>query len=173
MPEAVTAASSRVGEADIRKWFSGIKSCLREENYIKVFEDPSRVFNSDETRFLLCPKNKTVPTPQGARNVYEVDNAPVKSSLTVLFKFSAQGVVTPPVIIYPYKRLPASSGASVPDEWGIGTSLNGWMKADLFYKYVANVFYSYLVKKNITFPVILFVDGHSTHTNYQLSELCT
>ncbi|KAJ8977061.1 hypothetical protein NQ317_017223 [Molorchus minor] len=86
VPEAVTAASSRIQTAFL------ILMC-----------------------FLLCPKNKTVIAPKGSRNVYEVDNAPAKSNLTVLFTFSAQGEVTPPFIIYPYKRLPASIASSVPD----------------------------------------------------------
>ncbi|KAJ8931372.1 hypothetical protein NQ314_015717 [Rhamnusium bicolor] len=171
--EAVTAASSRVSVADIRKWFLNIETYLREENYFEILKYSDRVFNSDETCFMLCPKNKTVLAPKGARNVYEVDNAPAKSNLTVLFTFSAQGEVTPPFVIYPYKRLLASIAASVPDEWGIGTSSNRWMKTELFFEYIANVFHPYLLKKGTQFPIILFVDGHSTHTSYQLSDLCS
>ncbi|KAJ8974948.1 hypothetical protein NQ317_016181 [Molorchus minor] len=164
VPEAVTAASSRVSENDMRKWFLHIETYLKDENYFDILK---------ETCFLLCPKNKTVIAPKGSRNVYEVDNAPAKSNLTVLFTFSAQGEVTPPFIIYPYKRLPASIASSVPDQWGIGTSPNGWMKTELFFEYIANVLHSYLINKNIKFPIILFVDGHSTHTSYQLSDLCS
>ncbi|KAI4462447.1 helix-turn-helix psq domain [Holotrichia oblita] len=39
------------------------------------------------------------------------------------------GETTPPFVIYPYQRLPAPIAVSVPDEWGVGTSPNGWMKA--------------------------------------------
>ena len=173
VPEAVSAASARVSEMDIRKWFFGIETYLKEENLFNILKSPDRVFNSDETCFMLCPKNKTVLAPKGAKNVYEIDNAPSKSNLTVLFTFSAEGEVTPPFIIYPYKRLPTSIANSVPNEWGVGTSPNGWMKQELFFEYIGNVFYPYLVKQNTTFPVILFVDGHSTHTSFQLSELCS
>jgi hypothetical protein len=173
VPEAVTAASSKVSEANIRKWFLDIETYLKEENYFEILECPDRVFNADETYFMLCPKNKTVLAPKGARNVYEIDNAPAKSNLTVLFTLCAAGEVTPPFIIYPYKRLPASIAASVPDSWGIGMSSNGWMKTELFFEYIANVFHPFLVKKGTKFPVILFVDGHSTHTSYQLSDLCS
>nr|CAI5817822.1 unnamed protein product [Callosobruchus analis] len=155
VPEPVTSASARVSESDIRKWFL------------------DKVFNADETCFLLCPKNKAVLAPRGARNVYEVDNAPAKSNITVLFTLSAEGGVTPPFIIYPYKRLPSSIASSVPDNWGIGISKNGWMKAELFFEYIANVFHRYLVSKGTKFLIILFVDQHSTHTSYQLSDLCS
>nr|CAI5844473.1 unnamed protein product [Callosobruchus analis] len=47
------------------------------------------------------------------------------------------------------------------------------MKAELFFEYIANVFHPYLVSKGTKFPIILFVDQHSTHTSYQLSDLCS
>ena len=173
VPESVTAASGRVSEADIRKWFLNIETYLKEENYFDILNFPDRVFNADETCFMLCPKNKTILAPRGARNVYEIDNAPAKSNLTVLFTFSAKGDITPPFIIYPYKRVPSAIASSVPDTWGVGTSSNGWMKAELFFEYIGNVFHPFLVKKCTQFPVILYVDGHSTHNSYQLSVLCS
>ncbi|KAJ8963042.1 hypothetical protein NQ314_005597 [Rhamnusium bicolor] len=74
LPEAVTAASSRVSEADIRKWFLNIETYLREENYFEILKYSDRVFDSDETCFMLCPKDKKVLAPKGARNVYEVND---------------------------------------------------------------------------------------------------
>nr|CAI5817826.1 unnamed protein product [Callosobruchus analis] len=47
------------------------------------------------------------------------------------------------------------------------------MKAELFFEYIANVFHRYLVSKGTKFLIILFVDQHSTHTSYQLSDLCS
>lgn len=47
------------------------------------------------------------------------------------------------------------------------------MKNELFYEYIGNVFYPFVRDKGIQFPIILFVDGHSTHMTFQLSELCT
>ncbi|CAK1602187.1 unnamed protein product [Parnassius mnemosyne] len=47
------------------------------------------------------------------------------------------------------------------------------MTAEVFYEFIANVFHPYLVSKSVEFPVILYVDGHKTHLNYHLSQLCT
>lgn len=58
VPEAVTAASSRVSETDIRKWFLQIEVYLREENYFDILKDPKRIFNSDETYFYVMSKNE-------------------------------------------------------------------------------------------------------------------
>nr|CAI5827091.1 unnamed protein product [Callosobruchus analis] len=62
--EAVTAASAPISEKDIRKWFDFIESYLIEENYRQILNDASRVYNGDETNFLLCPKNKKVLAPK-------------------------------------------------------------------------------------------------------------
>lgn len=90
-----------------------------------------------------------------------------------MFSFSASGMTVPPMIIYPYKRLPQSVASSVPDGWGIGMSDNGWMKSELFYEYITNIFHPFLQNQKIELPVILFVDGHRTHLTYQTSEVCT
>lgn len=172
-PEAVTSASSVVSEADIRKWFSSIEEYLKSKNLHHILEDPTRVFNGDETCFYLCPKNFKVIAPRGARNVYEVDSGQAKMNITVMFTFSAAGQVTSPMLIYPYKRIPAPIIDSVPSSWGIGHSDNGWMKAELFYEYIGNVLYPHLKKNGTVFPIILFVDGHCTHQTLKLSQLCT
>ena len=136
-------------------------------------EDPSRIFNSDETYFMVCPKMKTVIAHRGARNVYEIDKANSKLNLTVLFTFSASGVTCPPTLVYPYIRLPAIVGRSVPNDWGIGVTPSGWMNGDLFFDYIKHIFYPYLIKLKITFPVILFIDGHSSHMTLEISKLCS
>lgn len=61
----------------------------------------------------------------------------------------------------------------MPGEWGIGLSDNGWMKSEIFIEYVEKNLYPHLKNNNVTFPVILFLDGHRMHLTYQLSQLCT
>lgn len=46
------------------------------------------------------------------------------------------------------------------------------MTADCFYKYVTTIFYPWLVKNKIEFPVILYMDGHSSHLTQKLSQFC-
>ena len=172
-PEGVTSASSCVRESDIRNWFVQIHNYLVEENYIHILEDPSRIFNSDETYFMVCSKMKTGIAPRGARNVYEIDKGNAKLNLMVLFTFNASGVTCPPTLVYPYTRLPALVGRSVPNDWGIGVTPRGWMNSDLFFHYIKNIFYLYVIKLKITFLVILFIDGHSSHVTSEISNLCS
>lgn len=119
-PEPVTRASSNVSKNDIQKWFKDIEVYLESKNYFEILSNPSRVFNGDETCFQLCPNTGKVIAPKGSQNVYEVEQGPSKTNITVMFTFSAAGVVTPPMVIYAYKRLPPKIAESVPAEWGIG-----------------------------------------------------
>lgn len=118
--ESVTKASSNISEKDIRSWFSTNEQYLKEKNWFDVLKEPSRIFNADETCFLLCPKGDKVIAPKGSKNVYEVDVGAAKQNITVMFCFCANGETTPPLVIYPYKRLPAEISAGIPGDWGIG-----------------------------------------------------
>ena len=61
---------------------------------------------------------------------------------------------------------------SVPDGFFIGKTENGWMKSECWYEFIGNAFIPYIKNNNIKTPVILFVDGHSTHVTLQTSLLC-
>ncbi|KAI4466250.1 hypothetical protein MML48_3g00007178 [Holotrichia oblita] len=145
--EGVTSASANVVENDIRKWFSEIRTYLDSKGYLNILDDATRVFNGDETCFSLCPKNTKVLAHRGSRNVYEVEQGSTKSTITVMFTFSVAGLTTPPMVIFPGKRLRVDIQASVPGNWGIGLSDSGWMKAELFFEYISNVFQPFLKKK--------------------------
>lgn len=171
--EGVTKASSCVSENDIREWFHEVRSYINEKGISEVLNQPHRVFNADETNFQICQSTGLVLAEKGARNVYNIEHSKAKESITALFTFSAAGDICCPFIVYPYQRLPEKVCESLPEGWGVGKSDNGWMTTEVFYEFIANVFYPYLVSKAVEFPVILFVDGHKTHLNYHLSQLCT
>lgn len=128
--------------------------------------------STHETNFMFCPKTKAVLAAKGAKNIYEIDRGLAKSNLTVMFSFSALGVMCPPMIIYPYKRIREEIRKTIPDEWGYGISDNGWMTKQTFYEYISKVFHPFLVREKIKLPIIYFVDGHSTHLTLQVSQLC-
>ena len=159
-------------EKGIREWFAQLKTEMETIGQMSVFEDPSRVYNCDESNLQLCPKTGSVLGFKGWKNVYEVNPGPDKSTLTFVGTFNARGDIVKPAIIYPYVRVPADIVNSVPDDFMIGCSESGWMKAECFYEYLANGFIPWLEEHSIQKPVILFVDGHSTHLTLQISVLC-
>lgn len=135
-----------------------------------IFNYLERIFNGDETNFMLCPKSRKVLAPKdylyyifvnmntstkflfiyfylGTRNVYEIDRGKAKENLTVLFSFSAARAIVEPLIIYPYKRLPDNIRYSFPDGLKWSKTDNGWMTSDVFLEYIRDTFY-FFFKKN-------------------------
>ncbi|XP_050500978.1 uncharacterized protein LOC126880945 [Diabrotica virgifera virgifera] len=170
--EGVTAASACVSERDIKNWFKNIETYVKEKHLEEVLTDPSRIFNGDESGFQICPSTGKVFAMKGSKNVYNVEKSCSKENVTVMFTFSADGKICVPMVIYPYQRIPEKVAKGINPKWGVGRSDNGWMTAETFYQYIANVFYPHLIENNIKLPVILFVDGHKSHLSYQLSLLC-
>lgn len=124
---------------------------------------------------MFCPKTGKVLVQKCSRNLYEINRENSKENLTVVFTFSAKGDVTPPMILYPYKRIPTVIIESVSPDWGwgIGHSEKGCMNSYIFVNYIKNVLYPYLIEKAIEFSLVLFVDGHKSHLSRQASEFCT
>lgn len=85
---------------------------------------------------------------------------------------SAAGAVPPPTVLFKYKRIPSEIAENFPKEWGLGKTESGWMTAEAFYEFMADIFHPWLIKENITLPVIMFVDGHKSHLSMQLSQFC-
>jgi hypothetical protein len=170
--EAVSSASACVTEQDIRKWFQEIDEYFTGKDLGHILNNGSRIFNADETGFNICPSTGKVLAQKGTKNVHSIEKGSSKENVTVMCAFSASGQTCPPMIIYPYQRIPEKILKTVPPQWGIAKSDRGWMTAEVFYEYVANIFHPYLVKQNVIFPVILFVDGHKSHITYDLSVLC-
>lgn len=170
--EKLTARRAAVSETDLRNWFHEIKVYLKDESYFDILQDPDRVFNADEAAFMLCPKSEKVLGIRGQKNVYEVTGNNDKESITVLVNANASGKVAPIMIVYPYVRLPPTISNSVPDEWCVGKSDKGWMNSENFFEYIANTFYPWLEETGIQLPIILFIDGHSSHLTLHLSTFC-
>lgn len=171
-PEGISKARSIVTKEYILKWFSDLKDYLQENNCSDILLDPTRILNGDETSFSLCPKTGKILAPKGFRNVLEVKKGNDKETLTVLMIFSAQGDTMNPMIIYPYIRPPKAVIESMDRTWFLGRSDTGWIKSDTFYEYIANGLEPWLTEKNISRPVLLFVDGHKTHLTKEISEFC-
>jgi len=61
----------------------------------------------------------------------------------------------------------------LPDNWATGKTEKGWITGEAFYEYIANVFHLWLLENNVPMPVVLFVDGHSSHLTLHLSEFAS
>lgn len=105
--------------------------------------------------------------------MYRVINGDEKESITTLFMTNAEGNFAPPMILFWYQRIPYNAISKMPKKWVAGTTDKGWMTAKSFFEYITNIFYPWLKENNIKFPVILFLDGLSSHLTLPLSNFCT
>ncbi|GFS24000.1 hypothetical protein ElyMa_003404000 [Elysia marginata] len=91
----------------IHKWFAELRDyCLAVDP--TLLDDPFRSYNSDETGFSFNPKGRKVVACKGAKNVYSVTSN-TRTQVTVLATMSASGHYLPPLMIYPYKRIPSKN----------------------------------------------------------------
>lgn len=159
-----------VTEEGIRGWFSGVKDHLESNNLLDI--DGSRIFNCDESAFYLSPQGDKVLVKRGDKVAYTFVNNDEKECITTLFCGNAAGDLIPPMIMLNYVKIPQSVSTLMPKGWSIGRSESGWETAESFFEWVANIFYPWVLKKQIELPVILYVDGHSSHLTLELSNFC-
>ncbi|KMQ88832.1 tigger transposable element-derived protein 6-like protein, partial [Lasius niger] len=172
-PQNLSKARALVTEEKIKNWFKEIQLYYIENNFTDVIINPQRIFNCDKTAFFLSPKGNQVLVKKGEKTVYNFINSNEKECITTLMTGNAAGELFPPMIMISCKRMPASIVAAMPESWGLGKSDNGWMTAESFYEFVANIFHPWLLDKKIPLPVILYVDGHSSHITMALSDFCS
>lgn len=169
----LTSTRASITQEALDKWFLEVFNYLRENNYDNILRDSHRVFNADETAFFLNPKGTKVLAAKGNKTVYQQVNPDEKECLTVLMTGNAAGDMSPPMVIFKYQRIPREIVLSVPHSWGIGRSESGWMTGETFYEFISNIFYNWLIQNKIPMPVILFIDGHTSHLTYHTSKFCT
>ena len=153
--------------AAIEKWFSDFESFV-VLNDIK--NQSRRIWNADESGFPLCPNTSRVIAMRNQKHVYSV-NSDSKYQITTLVAANASGNVIPPMHIYPGKRAPRSNLLKgCVDGAYYGRSDKGWMTTKLFYGWLANHFAKQIPPER---PVLLLMDGHSTHIDVEVSKLCS
>ncbi|XP_055377922.1 uncharacterized protein LOC129609824 [Condylostylus longicornis] len=171
--QTLTTGRANVTAESLKKWFQSVSNYFENFSELKqVLSNPERIFNCDETAFFLCPKGNKVLAQKGSTHTYIRSANDEKECLTVLIGASAVGKLMPTLVLFQYKRIPANIVRKMPTSWGIGSSDSGWMTCQTFYEYITNCFYPYLLEKKIELPIILFLDGHSSHISLHLTNFC-
>ena len=102
-PAAISKKRKEITAEEIKSWFSRCHKFLEEMGATAILNDPSWVFNCDESGFPLnghtgCTDH--VLAAIGSKNVYRME-AGSKMQITVLASFNAAGLFLPPYIIMP------------------------------------------------------------------------
>ena len=140
----------------INSYFDLLEETLLENN---ILNKPSNIFNLDESGFPLNPRPLKVLCRKGSRNPVHL-TGDCKAQVTVLACTSAAGYALPPFVIYDRKTLnPEYTIGEVPGTI-YGLSQNGWMDKELFSDWFFHHFLPYAPPSR---PLLLLMDGHSTH----------
>ncbi|KAI5708823.1 hypothetical protein M8J76_004042 [Diaphorina citri] len=135
-PQNLTQSRGNVSKENSKQWHGEITQFLEQNDLMEAINDPIRVFNADEAACFLSPKGQKVLVPRGSKNVYSLINNDEKDCLTVLLNANGAGMIAPPLIIFPYERIPQDVVFSIPKSWGVGKSTSGWMTAEVFFEYM-------------------------------------
>ena len=143
----------------------GFRQHLERLNLLEI--DFSRVYNCDESVFLLSSKKEYVLVKKESKSVHKLVNND-KEYLTTLFMVNATGVlVSPNVYVQTMHRI----SSQFPQ---IGQLV--YLRKDgcsiSFFEFISNNFYQWLVSNNIKFPIVLYVDGYSSHLTLLLLKFC-
>ena len=156
-PASLSIARAKASSSEcLETYFDRLEEILQETG---LSENPSLIFNMDETGFALDPIPRKTVDVRGTKNVLSICSGS-KSQITVLATVSASGQALPPMIIWSKKTMsPDMATGELPGTL-YGFSDNGWTNSHLFHKWFEKQFLRYIPA---TRPILLLVDGHSSH----------
>ena len=142
----------------IDKYFDLLKDTLSDN---KRLDRPAQIFNCDETGLPLDQTPPYVIAAKGQKHPRTVV-AGSKKQITVLACANAAGNALPPLVIFARKALnPQLTHGEVPGTM-YGLTDSGWMDGEVFDNWFSHHF---LVHAPAVRPLLLLLDGHSTHHN--------
>lgn len=131
--------------------------------YIKYKFPAHRIYNCDETGISVVPsKTPRVISAKGKRQIGVLTAAERGSLITLVTCFNANGDFVPPLIIFPRKTANPLLMKHAPAGSIAGFHPSGWIQMNLFTTWFKH--FIDFTKPSAANPVLLFLDGHYTHT---------
>lgn len=144
---------------------------LLEKGMDKFKYPPTNIYNVDETGISVVPnKMPEVLSLRGKRQIAALTSAERGSTITCVISMNAAGSFVPPMIIFPRKRDHPQLMNGAPPGAIHACHPTGWIQTHLFTQWFKHFLEN--VKPSVTSPVLLILDGHSSHTrNIEVIDL--
>ncbi|XP_072182178.1 uncharacterized protein [Diadema setosum] len=157
----------------LHDWYQGLYVYLKSENSASILDCADRIWNVGESSFQISPRSDRASNSKASESV-DAFTKGTKTMLTMLEAASASGKYVPPFIVYPGQRMSRKwkLPEEAPDSWFYGVSKTGSINSELFFSWMCNHFHPFLRSVGTNFPVLLLIDGHSTHVDHHVSEFC-
>ena len=145
-------------------YFDLLKEVLEEND---LMDRPCQIYNVDESGMPLEQRPPRLLVKRGQRKVrYRTSGN--KSQVTVVGCVNAAGNAMPPFVIFNAKRLNMDWTKGEIPGTTYGLSDSGWIDAELFKGWFNNHFLKNAVSAR---PLLLLMDGHSSHYNPEAIHL--
>lgn len=139
-----------------------------EELMEKYSFPPSKIFNCDETGVSVVHSNNLkVLSLKGKKQVSKLTSGERGRNITVMLCINAAGdQFIPPLFVFPRIRMDPRLTKDAPDGSIFDAQESGWISASGFLKWLK----AFVDKVNPTeqSPVLLILDGHSTHKDLEV-----
>ena len=149
---------------ELDNYFITLKSILVEHN---LMNKPELIYNVDESGMPLEQQSPRVVARKGKKKVRYCTSGN-KSQITIVGCINAIGQAMPPFIIYDAKNLNMDWTKEEVPGTTYGLSDNGWIDMELFKQWFQRHF---LRHAGASRPLLLLLDGHSSHYNIEAISL--
>jgi hypothetical protein len=153
----------------IRAWFRLVLSTKAEYG---ILDDDT--YNFDETGFQMgvISTSKVVTGIDRAGRPKSVQPGN-REWVTVIEGINALGWSIPPLIILEAVLHQQAWYDSLPSDWSIGVSPNGWTNDEIGLHWLINVFDKHTVDRTVGTYRLLILDGHGSHITPEFDQYCT
>ncbi len=142
--------------ANMNAYYNLLGATLQEHG---LKDRPACIYNMDESGVPLDHKPPKVIAIKGTKKVH-CRTSGNKAQITIIACANATGSIIPPMVIFEGQRLnPEWTTGEVPGTL-YGMSERGWTDQELFFHWMSELFIPNIPP---TRPVLLLVDGHSSH----------
>ncbi len=171
-PQALSKQRAMITQEAVQGWMDGLRTYILDEvKDPSLLNDPSRWYNADETPFFMCPKTGKIIAEKSWKNPYYFTGSDKKCT-TLMACFSAVGHFIPPFIVFPGTYMPRKENPCDQfDEAVFTMHVTGFMTQGLFLQFL-HFFDKEITIRKVKRPVMLLVDGSSTHISLEASEFC-
>ena len=100
MSLALSREQAAITNDDLQGWFAELRQYMTTAGHPYIFDDPTRIYNADETGFSLSPRPPKVLADVTQRHVYQSGYASSKMQITVMLAASPVSHYIRPMVVY-------------------------------------------------------------------------
>ncbi|XP_020287527.1 uncharacterized protein LOC109856551 [Pseudomyrmex gracilis] len=164
-PESLSRARCNgMQEEKVRDFYKMLEKVIDDNN---LWDRPECIYNQDETGLPLNNRPPNIIAAKGSKDVISMTSVERGENVTVLACMNAAGQFIPPFVLFKGVRKRDDFMIGMPSGTEIVMTEKGWITEDAFKMWLDH-FNRYRTKGK----VILILDGHLSHTNLAVVDLC-